>query len=442
MAFADGELNSQLALRTGEHLGKCERCEAELDRIRAEKAQLARMSSSAAITPEVVAQSFSGVMGAINAWKAAHAGPSRLGMQLRAQLRLCFGSVIAEQLARDVPEEELATRTERLLNTCLGRNSAASAARSFLKLETAPWRILAIGGAWLLMALLPVILWMTTGDFKPVRLFFDYPSPLFLTGLRLTELFFCGLVLRSFVSGDPLRPAWLLITFSAVCHVVGSLFGDILATASSINPLVWFHLAEPGLLAQCRRCGLAIGGPLAMVLLASGLFLALRVYRQAGLSTRLKRLDWTLLALVASFTVYQLYQVGIAVGVGKHMTPFDMMNLANDPVLCVLIAEAILLNRCARSMGGGLVGRCWGMFAAAIVLTSLGDIGLWASAYSYIPWPYTAIGWYIWYPAGLAYALAPAYQVGADCRARKPITLFPAGLDNLPQPRLGVSTLS
>jgi hypothetical protein len=443
VAFADGELDPRLALGTQAHIATCERCEAELSRIQTDKRQLSRTASSDPTVAEAVERSFAGVTEAIAAWKASQSGPSGLAMRLRAQLRLCFGSVMAAQLAHGVPEEGLAERTEGLLATCLGRNAAASAARSFLRVETAPSRILAIGGACLLMALCSMALWLATRDFTPVRLFFDYPSPLLLTGLRIAELCFCGLVLRSFLPGDPLRPAWLLITFAAVCHVAGSLFGDILAASSAINPLVWFRAAQPSLLEQCRRCGLAVGGPLEMALLAAGLFLALRTYHQAGLYARLKRLDCALLALVGAFTVYQLYQVGIAVGSGKHLTPFDVINLANDPILCVLLAEGILLHRCASAMGRGLVGRCWGTFATAILLTSLGDIGLWAVAYGYIPWPYSAIGWYVWYPAALAYALAPACQVAADCRVRKPLALFdPAVLDDLLQRRLRTSSPS
>jgi hypothetical protein len=44
---------------------------------------------------------------------------------------------------------------------------------------------------------------------------------------------------------------------------------------------------------------------------------------------------------------------------------------------------------------------------------------MWATAYEYIAWPYSAITWFIWYPASAAYALAPAYQVAAECHARR-----------------------
>ena len=52
-------------------------------------------------------------------------------------------------------------------------------------------------------------------------------------------------------------------------------------------------------------------------------------------------------------------------------------------------------------------------FAAAIALTALGDIGIWATWNGYLPWPWSSMGWYVWFLASGAYALGPAYQVHA-----------------------------
>jgi hypothetical protein len=49
-------------------------------------------------------------------------------------------------------------------------------------------------------------------------------------------------------------------------------------------------------------------------------------------------------------------------------------------------------------------------FTAAIFLTSVGDIGLWASSKGYLPHFLEVASWYVWFLASAAYALGPAYQ--------------------------------
>lgn len=56
-------------------------------------------------------------------------------------------------------------------------------------------------------------------------------------------------------------------------------------------------------------------------------------------------------------------------------------------------------------------------FSAGIILTCLGDIGMWASHYGYLPWPWTSLAWYLWLPAASCFALAPACQLQALHRA-------------------------
>ena len=58
-----------------------------------------------------------------------------------------------------------------------------------------------------------------------------------------------------------------------------------------------------------------------------------------------------------------------------------------------------------------------GAFTAAIFLTSVGDIGLWASARGFIPFGMQAAFWYVWYPATACFAAAPACQLQAMLRA-------------------------
>ena len=95
----------------------------------------------------------------------------------------------------------------------------------------------------------------------------------------------------------------------------------------------------------------------------------------------------------------------------KTPPPYDfhkMLGWASDPRLSILLFEAILIRRSAIETGWGLLAKSWGSFAAGIFLTSLGDMGLWASANSYLPWPYSSVTWYVWFLASAAFALGPA----------------------------------
>lgn len=65
----------------------------------------------------------------------------------------------------------------------------------------------------------------------------------------------------------------------------------------------------------------------------------------------------------------------------------------------------------------GTFGQILGGFSLGIFLTSLGDIGIWATSHNYLPWPYSSITWYVWFLASAAYVLGPAYQVEACRRA-------------------------
>jgi len=64
-------------------------------------------------------------------------------------------------------------------------------------------------------------------------------------------------------------------------------------------------------------------------------------------------------------------------------------------------------------MGWGLVNRCWGAFVAAILLTCAADIIAWANVYVPLPWQVNVLSWHIWFVAGAAFALGPAYQLQA-----------------------------
>jgi hypothetical protein len=155
-----------------------------------------------------------------------------------------------------------------------------------------------------------------------------------------------------------------------------------------------------------------------MLLLACGLFIVVRVYKRLGLLARLTVYDYGLLSIVVGYTLSFLIEVSQAhLRLPGTVTVTKVINWASDPLLGLLLLEAIFIRRSVANMGCGLIANCWSAFTAAIFLTSIGNMGLWATSHEYLTLPYSALTWGIWHFAMAAYALGPAYQVEALRRA-------------------------
>ena len=89
-----------------------------------------------------------------------------------------------------------------------------------------------------------------------------------------------------------------------------------------------------------------------------------------------------------------------------------------DPLLWILLSQALRLYRSAREMGSGFVGSCWSSFSIGVFLVTLGDVTMWATKMGYISWEWRVLEWYISLPAAAAFALAPLYQLHAITLAR------------------------
>jgi hypothetical protein len=103
-----------------------------------------------------------------------------------------------------------------------------------------------------------------------------------------------------------------------------------------------------------------------------------------------------------------------------------MLLWLSDPLLSLLLIEAILVRRSVIRMGQGLVAKCWGMFVLAIVITSVGDAAIWASNHNLLSVSMTALSWYIWFIAAAAFTSAPAYQLAAISLTREGSMRLPA----------------
>ncbi|MGH9160475.1 MAG: hypothetical protein ACRD2X_10900 [Vicinamibacteraceae bacterium] len=260
--------------------------------------------------------------------------------------------------------------------------------------------------------------WWATGDPAWIQSYFHYLGALFFMACSALGAALSWLVCRHFSRGELLRPAWFLIFLSALCQLAGALTGHVLGGRSLMNPVVFL---PAGLSETLIPRALDVGrllNPLYMALLACGLFYVLRACRRNGVLGRLEPIDFTLIGIVCGYTVHFLVSSVLTSTPGGE--PVDVvLAWTSDPLLCVLLLEAILVHRSAANLGWGLIPRCWVAFTAAVLLTSLGDMGLWAWGEGHLPYALAVASWHIWFVASACFALGPAYQLQAILQARR-----------------------
>jgi hypothetical protein len=289
---------------------------------------------------------------------------------------------------------------------------------SLFRTETIPLWILSSTVALLLVGVAAFYAWWHSGNPLWIRAYFYYPGAFFFLACSVIEGWLAYLCWREFAPGDLLRPAWFLIALSAATQVAGGLVSHILEHRSIVNPLSYLP-PERAEAAMRTAVDIArVSGPLYMIFLAWGLFYVVRACRRNGILGRLKAIDYALLAIVVAFTVHFVISLALSSQPNREpATTPTVIGWMSDPLLCVLLFEAILIRRSTANMGWGLISRCWLSFTVAVFLTSVGDIGLWAAASRHLPYALEAASWYVWFIASAAYALGPAYQLEAMRRA-------------------------
>jgi hypothetical protein len=276
------------------------------------------------------------------------------------------------------------------------------------------WSLLALH---LALGMMAYVHFLVTGTYIALGWYFSVLGTLFFLVMTATECCLAIMCRSWFDSDEPMRLAWGMIACAALARLCG-----VILRAVSDGHLpwgTWNQLSQPfgGLFVSLSQLGLVVGGPLSMAFLAVGLGRALSIQRKFHLVGALTRLDQALLFLVLAFSVSQL-AINLPL-VGKHPSLGTMLLWLSDPLLSLLLAEAILVRRSVIRMGQGLVAKCWGMFVLAIVITSAGDAAIWASNHNLLSESVTALSWYIWFIASAAFASAPAYQLAAVSLTRQ-----------------------
>jgi hypothetical protein len=284
--------------------------------------------------------------------------------------------------------------------------------------------VLWITGVHVSIGLVLWAIWLLTQDEGWIRYYFDYQSPIFFISFAGAEVYFSLVAFFQFSAGERMRTAWCFIALASLLRLIGLTIAHLLSVKSLLNPA--FVLGESWTSSQAlelRQIGLAISGPIHMAVLACGLYIVLTISRRFKMLATMKKIDYFLIGIVCLFTLRQLYEIAKSLPVlSGPITVQILLQWVTDPLLSILLFEAILIRRCVLNMGWGYIAKCWGAFTAAIFISSLGNMGIWASNIMYNHWPMLSITWFIWFFASAAYVLGPAYQVEARYRTKACLT--------------------
>lgn len=275
-----------------------------------------------------------------------------------------------------------------------------------------PWLLGAITLAHLAFGIGVAVVAKAAGKPDLLANFYRYPGGLYLVGASAVALWLSSRCWRQFSKTDLLRQAWLLIMLAAGANLVGSLCSHVLGVYTPLNPLMHTTTGWPGpAIKLLARVGLLLDGPFQMALLACGLSFVLRAYRRSGLFPHLNRWTWLLAGALMLYTVHEAKLLQVLLRTGKVSGGFQLLGWPSDPLLIVLLFQAFCILRPVIGTGWGLIAKCWGAFAAGIVLHALGDIlAAWQGNPSAA---FSTLGWCAWFLAAAAYALGPAYQLEA-----------------------------
>jgi hypothetical protein len=254
--------------------------------------------------------------------------------------------------------------------------------------------------------------WMWSGDGAFVNLYLRQLAPLVTVGVCLIEVGLCWQAWRSFDEEDAMRGAWLWLFLASVAHLAGRIMGAPGPGSLTVGPVTM------------NEIGRLVSGPLQMSLLFAGLVNIVQICRRMRILRRLTLSDYAMLAVVIAFGVRTAYGIAAFVSGDQPVTFIRAMLWTTDPMLLALVVMAILLHRSAAALGHGMLTNVWRSYVAGIFLTAVGSASAWSFDGQTHVW--TSLGWYVWFAADSAYALAPAFQLAAVQHARNRARVFAA----------------
>lgn len=273
------------------------------------------------------------------------------------------------------------------------------------------WRVCAVHYAIGLAAYLHFLL---TGSYRYITWYFLILGTLFFLLTTAAEFYLAYECRAGFEADEPMRMAWTFIALSSLSRFVA---------AALISLDHWRGAPVPGstssTLAMILPRGLAqtgevVGGPLSMIFLAVALTRVLQIQRKFGILRGLTRADLLLISLIGACMFGEIANIVRYLG-PSYPPPSATKAILwlSDPLLSLLLVQAVLIRRSVIRVGLGLLSQCWEMYAIAVVTTLAGDASIWASGKGLLSEPLIALSWYIWFFAAAAFASAPAYQLAA-----------------------------
>lgn len=273
------------------------------------------------------------------------------------------------------------------------------------------WRVCAIQFA---IGMAAYLHFLVTGSYRYLSWYFLVLGTLFFLSTSAAESFLAFECRAGFEADEPMRMAWTFITLASLARFVGAVLisldhwhvASILGNTSSVLAVV--------LPRELAHAGAVVGGPLSMVFLVVALSRVLTVQHRFGVLRGLTHADVFLICLIVALTLGEI--VAIARYLGPSYQPPSLTKAIlwlSDPLLALLLVQAVLIRRSVIRVGLGLISQCWEMYVIAILTTLAGDASIWAVGEGLLSAPLTALSWYIWFFAAAAFASAPAYQLAA-----------------------------
>lgn len=256
---------------------------------------------------------------------------------------------------------------------------------------------------------------LLTGSYSALDWYFKHPGTVFLVGMAAAGSVTSWMARSQFERNEPMHAVWTLIFLAAVFRMCGSILAEVAGRYSE----------------AAHSAGLVIGSPVAMITLACGLARAIGLQRRFHLLGRPHPWDILLISAISCVTIRQVIEIGSLLVV-HHFRPGAAQALLwlSDPLLTLLLIQAVLIRRSVLNMGHGLVAKCWGTIALAIAFTSAGDAALWITGLGIVPEWLVPLGWYLWFPAAALFAEAPGYQLAASRSAAEPCWQAEPGNDS------------
>jgi hypothetical protein len=273
------------------------------------------------------------------------------------------------------------------------------------------WRVCAIH---YVIGMAVYLHFLVTGSYRYLNWYFLVLGTMFFLLATAAEFYLAFECRAGFEADEPMRMAWTFIALASMARFVGAALISLDHWRFALIPESTSSVLTVILPRSLAHVGEVVGGPLAMFFLVVALSRVLTIQERFGVLRGLSRTDLLLISLIVAFTLGEIANIVRYLGPSYQPPTLTKAILwLSDPLLALLLIQAVLIRRSVVRVGLGLISQCWGMYVIAIVTTLVGDASIWAIGQGMLSERLIALTWYIWFFAAAAFASAPAYQLAA-----------------------------